>query len=137
MHILTFGGGVNSVALAIEMMKRSMPLDYIIFSDTLAEKPETYAYMAMFSEYLKGKGYPEIVQLPPYKPEGLYGECIALKFLIDCIDKNLVEMIFNPSYNEKTGCYEIIHSGFSFSYSKEFFNEVLSNTDMFREFLTD
>lgn len=81
MQILTFGGGVNSVALAIEMVKRKMPLDYILFSDTLAEKPETYAYLDFFSNWLVSKGYPSVIRLKPYKEEGLYGECIRLKRL--------------------------------------------------------
>lgn len=80
-NILTYGGGVNSVALAIEMVKRRMPIDYIIFSDTLAEKPETYAYNLFFSDWLVSKGYPAITHLPPYREEGLYGECIRLKRL--------------------------------------------------------
>lgn len=80
-YILTFGGGVNSVALAIELVNRKMPIDYILFSDTLGEKPETYSYMTMFSDWLKSKGYPEITRLEPYKSEGLYGECIRSKRL--------------------------------------------------------
>lgn len=80
-HILAFGGGVNSVALATELVRRGMPLDYILFSDTLSEKPQTYRYLSFFSEWLKSKGYPEIIRLPPYKKEGLYGECIRLKRL--------------------------------------------------------
>lgn len=80
-HILQFGGGVNSVALAIRMVREQMPLDYILFSDTLAEKPETYSYIEVLNEFLKANNYPKIIKLPPYKPEGLYGECIRLKRL--------------------------------------------------------
>lgn len=80
-HILQFGGGVNSVALAVRMVQESMPLDYILFSDTLGEKPETYQYFTVLNEFLRGAGYPEITRLPPYRAEGLYGECIRLKRL--------------------------------------------------------
>ena len=80
-NILTFGGGVNSVALAIEMVTRSMPMDFIVFSDTLGEKPETYAYIEYFSAWLEEKNYPPVTKLPPYKEGGLYGECIDAKRL--------------------------------------------------------
>ena len=77
-HILCFGGGVNSVALAVRMVRERMTLDYILFSDTLAEKPETYQYFEILNSFLRGAGYPEITRLPPYRAEWLYGECIRL-----------------------------------------------------------
>lgn len=80
-YILCFGGGVNSVALAVRIVRERMPLDYILFSDTLAEKPETYLYFEVLNEYLARHRYPEITVLPPYKSEGLYGECIRLRRL--------------------------------------------------------
>ncbi len=80
-HILQFGGGVNSVALAVRMVREQMPLDYILFSDTLGEKPETYSYIEILNKYLEANNYPKITKLPPYKPEGLYGECMRLKRL--------------------------------------------------------
>lgn len=80
-HILAFGGGVNSVALAVRMVRERMPLDYILFSDTLGEKPETYQYFAVLNDFLRRSGYPEITVLPPYRAEGLYGECTRLKRL--------------------------------------------------------
>ena len=80
-HVLAFGGGVNSVALAVRMVRERMPLDYILFSDTLGEKPETYAYFDVLNDFLRRSGYPEITKLPPYRPEGLFGECIRLKRL--------------------------------------------------------
>ena len=80
-HILCFGGGVNSVALAVRMVRERMPMDYILFSDTLGEKPETYQYFEILNDFLRSAGYPEITRLPPYRTEGLYGECIRLKRL--------------------------------------------------------
>ena len=63
------------------MVRERMTLDYILFSDTLAEKPETYQYFEILNSFLRGAGYPEITRLPPYRAEGLYGECIRLKRL--------------------------------------------------------
>jgi hypothetical protein len=80
-HVVAFGGGVNSVAMLIRMVQEKMPIDYILFSDTLGEKPETYAYFGIMNTYLREHSYPEITVLPPYRPEGLYGECIRLNRL--------------------------------------------------------
>lgn len=63
------------------MVQEAMPMDYILFSDTLGEKPETYQYFEILNDFLHGAGYPEITRLPPYRAEGLYGECIRLKRL--------------------------------------------------------
>ena len=60
MNVLTYGGGTNSTALAIELMNRDISLDLIIFSDTGGEKPGTYKYIAYFSKHLVSRGYPAI-----------------------------------------------------------------------------
>ena len=63
MNVLTYGGGTNSTALAIECINRGINLDLIIFSDTGGEKPETYMYIDYFSKYLASNGYPEIIKV--------------------------------------------------------------------------
>jgi 3'-phosphoadenosine 5'-phosphosulfate sulfotransferase (PAPS reductase)/FAD synthetase len=42
---LSLGAGVNSTALLVMIVRDKMPLDEVIFADTGAEKPETYAYL--------------------------------------------------------------------------------------------
>ncbi len=80
--IVPFGCGVNSVAMMIELVKRKVHIDYILFANTggfsnLGEKHETYRYKRFFSSWLKSKGYPEIVTVT-YNAEGLYREIIRL-----------------------------------------------------------
>ena len=80
-----FGCGVNSVALAILLVKQGVVPDYILFANTgghtnLGEKHETYRYKRFFSNWLKSKGYPEIKTVV-YNAEGLYREVIRLKTL--------------------------------------------------------
>ena len=41
-YILNMGGGVNSVALLVELINRGIQLDEVIFADTGAEMPHTY-----------------------------------------------------------------------------------------------
>lgn len=51
-HILSFGGGVNSVALMLWLLKHSHPLDEVVFADTGVELPETYAYLPTVETHL-------------------------------------------------------------------------------------
>ncbi|KKN71463.1 hypothetical protein LCGC14_0420420 [marine sediment metagenome] len=44
-RILSFGGGLQTTALAIMVAKGELEVDEVIFADTGAEKPETYWYM--------------------------------------------------------------------------------------------
>lgn len=51
-YILSFGGGVNSVALMLWLLEHSEPLDEVIFADTGVELPETYAYLPTVEAHL-------------------------------------------------------------------------------------
>ena len=57
-HVLSFGGGVNSVALMVLLLRENMPLDEAIFSDTGGEVPETYEYLEIAKDYLAERGVP-------------------------------------------------------------------------------
>jgi hypothetical protein len=83
--LVPFGGGVNSVALMIELVKRNIRPDFILFANTggwtnLGEKHATYRYKRFFSNWLTSKGFPEIITVA-YNSEGLYREMIRLKTL--------------------------------------------------------
>ena len=51
-HVLSFGGGVNSVALMILLLRESLPLDEAVFADTGGEVPKTYECLEVAKEYL-------------------------------------------------------------------------------------
>ena len=57
-HILSFGGGINSVALMVVLLEEGCPLDGAVFADTGGEVPETYEYLATAKEYLAGHDVP-------------------------------------------------------------------------------
>lgn len=61
LQVVSYGAGTNSTALLIELVKRGERVDLITFADTGGERPETYAYLAMFSEWLVSQGMPAIV----------------------------------------------------------------------------
>ncbi len=48
--VVGYGGGTDSTALLVECVKRGIKVDMILFADTGAEKPHTYAYVNYFSE---------------------------------------------------------------------------------------
>ncbi|MBI2171526.1 MAG: phosphoadenosine phosphosulfate reductase family protein [Chloroflexi bacterium] len=57
-HVLSYGGGVNTVALMLLLIRNQEPLDEVVFADTGVEVPETYAYMEITRDYLERYGIP-------------------------------------------------------------------------------
>lgn len=72
-HILSYGGGVNSVALMILLIQEGLPLDGVVFADSGGEVPETYTYLDIAREYLA----PHRVELTVVSKTGLnlYDTC--------------------------------------------------------------
>lgn len=58
--ILSYGGGVNSTALLLELIRIGHPPDYVLFADTGGEKPKTYKHIEAVNGWLKHRGRPEI-----------------------------------------------------------------------------
>ena len=56
--MVSYGGGVNSTALLIGLHQHRIPVDLILFADTGAEHPHTYAYLDIMDRWLKGHGMP-------------------------------------------------------------------------------
>ena len=57
---VNYGAGTNSTAMLVEMVNRGEAVDVITFADTGGERPETYAYVVIFSAWLQNRGYPAI-----------------------------------------------------------------------------
>lgn len=57
-HVLSFGAGVNTVALMILLVKERAPLDEVLFADTGGEVPETYDSLNVARDYLAEHGIP-------------------------------------------------------------------------------
>lgn len=81
MNIVSFGGGTNSTAMIIGMYHKGIPIDLILFADTGAERPETYQYIDIFNQWLKGHNLPEIIIVQNVDKDGnvynLEYECIS------------------------------------------------------------
>lgn len=90
-YILNFGAGVNSTALVFEIVKRKLPLDYVIFSDTHEEFEATYGHIEKMKEWFKLKQIPFIIVESKYKI-GLFQyyadkKTIPFRKFRDCTDK--------------------------------------------------
>lgn len=66
--VVGYGAGVDSTAMLIGLTKRGIILDFIIFSDTGGEKPDTYSFIPKFSDWLVKNGQPPIT-IVRYKRE--------------------------------------------------------------------
>ena len=69
-HIVAFGGGVDSTAMVIGLVEKKETIDLILFADTGGERPHTYDHIQRFSNWLKDKGYPEIVTVKRTRRDG-------------------------------------------------------------------
>lgn len=58
--VVSYGVGVDSTAMLIGMAQRGIVPDAILFADTGAEKPETYAYLPIISAWLAKVGFPQL-----------------------------------------------------------------------------
>jgi hypothetical protein len=84
---LAFGGGTNSGGLIVEFARRGQRVDLITFSDTKGEKPETYEFVSVLSEWCAQNGLPRVTTVRAESPrpergfEGLEGMCLRLENL--------------------------------------------------------
>lgn len=68
---VAYGAGDNSTALLCGWIERGLPpVDLVIFSDTGGERPRTYAYVKMFSDWLVSKGYPAVTIVQAVDADG-------------------------------------------------------------------
>jgi len=64
--IVSFGGGTNSTAMLIGMVKLGIKPDCILFADTGGEKKQTYNYIDYFNNWLRKKNMP-LIKIVKYK----------------------------------------------------------------------
>jgi hypothetical protein len=79
--VVSYGVGVDSTAMLVAMHRRGLRPDLILFADTGAEKPETYAYLDTIGAWLARVGFPPVtvVQYAPARApyDTLEGKCLA------------------------------------------------------------
>jgi len=66
--IVAYGLGVDSTAALVEMQKRNIRPDAILFADTGDEKQETYDYLPVINAWLQSVGFPQVTVVR-YQPK--------------------------------------------------------------------
>ncbi len=61
--LVSYGLGVDSTAMLVEMHNRGIRPDIIMHSHTGSEKPETYAYLPVINAWLKSVGFPLVSEV--------------------------------------------------------------------------
>lgn len=64
-YIATISGGKDSVTMCDLLLKNSYPVDYIVFTDTLAEFGLMYQYIEKIKDYLKSRYGKDIIVTTP------------------------------------------------------------------------
>ncbi|VWX51052.1 hypothetical protein [Novosphingobium sp. 9U] len=54
--VLSYGMGVDSTALLVELVSRGQAPDLVLTADPGAEKPESYAYLEMMRSWMADRG---------------------------------------------------------------------------------
>lgn len=83
--VVSYGAGVDSTAMLIEMQRRQIRPDLILFADTGDEKPLTYDYLALFDRWLRERQMPGVITVKRRSPRAgdtsLSGECLRKSML--------------------------------------------------------
>lgn len=56
--LVAWGAGRDSTAMIIELLARGEPIDWVLFADTGAEKPQSYVFVVIFMQWLREHGVP-------------------------------------------------------------------------------
>ena len=80
-HILSFGAGVNTMALMVLLIQEGLPLDSAIFADTGGETPATYGALETAREYLAEYGIPLLTVSAQRRGTGLYGTALRRRVI--------------------------------------------------------
>jgi len=86
MNIVAYGAGTDSTAVlcgwAEKKMQDSNPIELILFADTGGERPHTYEYLAVMSNWLRRNGFPDITVVKKGgKQETLEENCLRMSML--------------------------------------------------------
>ncbi len=80
-YVLSYGGGVNTAALMIYLIKKRMPLDMVVFADLGSELPETYEHIKIAEDYLEKHDIPFKTIKVDVAGGGLYEGCSRRKVI--------------------------------------------------------
>ena len=80
-YILSFGAGINTVALMVILLDEQAPLDEVVFADTGGETPGTYDSVEVARQYLARCDVPfRVVKARPRSTD-LYGTAMRRRVI--------------------------------------------------------
>lgn len=118
-NYLSFGAGVNSVALYLLMVEQGIEFE-AVFSDTGCEWPETYHYLSMFQWWTKANGLRSVKVLTP-EVEGthsLIGYCKKYTIIPSFRQRWCTEKFKIIPIQKYQKAPAFVHIGFAFDESK-------------------
>lgn len=74
-YIVSYGGGVDSTGMIIWLVQNNKPIDYVVFSDTGNEVPETYEFIEKYMLPYFKKHQIDFVVVYPFKKRSLWARC--------------------------------------------------------------
>ena len=80
-HILSFGAGVNTIALMVLLVRDGAPLDGVVFADTGGETPDTYQSVEVARTYLADHQVPFTLVQARRGETDLYGTAIRRRVI--------------------------------------------------------
>ena len=80
MRIVCFGAGIGSTAMIVELVRRGISFDAVLFADTGCEWPETIEHVTVVDKWLRAKGLPCVTVVKNEK-ETLEERCLRLHAL--------------------------------------------------------
>ena len=93
-EMISFGAGVNSVAMTIMLVNDGWR-GPIVFADPGAEHPDTYCYIEYFErEWLKPRGL-EVTRVSPELTPELYPPSYRMSIIDKCELKQIVPIMLN------------------------------------------
>ena len=93
--VVSYGGGTDSTAAILMMMaKREPPPRAILTADTGGEKPSTYSYISLFSNFIQHYGWPPIQIVKRTRRDKTWKSLEQ-----DCLDRNYLPSV---AYGWKT-----------------------------------
>lgn len=86
--VVSYGGGTNSTAILVNMVKHQIIPSDIVFADTGGERPETYEHIEYMNKWLASKNFP-LIRTVKYATK--HGEELTLEQ--ECLNNNTIPPI--------------------------------------------
>lgn len=120
-NIISYGGGQNSTAMIIEMKKRGLIIDEVLFADVGNEMPETYEFLKVFKEWCAKQGIIFTIvksHLGTLRDDNFNKKIIPYRAFRSCTDKFKIQPI-KKYIKQKYGSYKAVNMFLGIDYGEQ------------------